>query len=197
MPSQKLKSLQLQVYGTVPAQRGPVVLATDGATGPKRISGGFLATSGHYGVRAHPYPADLSGPSRSTIAELRAILWGLEEVTRQHTGPITILTDSTVAIQYLTKWAKGGTELPEGYRTWRYSGNSSALEQLQALVANTAGLTFEHEKGHAGHTLNETADSLAKLGLRCSRGLVPKENVPEIAELWARRALENFKVTRR
>jgi ribonuclease HI len=191
------KKLQIKAYGTVPAQRGPVVLATDAAVEPQRIGGGFLATSGHYGVRAHPYSSEISGPSRVVVAELRAVLWGLQQVTQVVTGPVMVLIDSTDAIRYLTLWAGGATDLPDGYDTWRPSGNASSLERLQALVQGRPGLAFKHEKGHAGHALNEAADSLAKLGLRASCGKVAKAEVARLAEFYAAQRLRDYGATRR
>jgi len=70
--------------------------------------------------------------------------------------------------------------MPDGYRTsWRASGQQPALVELQQIAEYTPGLAFTHIKGYAGHPLNEAADSLAKLALRCSRGLMDRDRVAE------------------
>lgn len=186
---------QIALAGTVPSGHatGPVLVATDAAVDDARAGGGYLATSGHYGARAHPYPRDISGPSRTTVAELRAILWALQTVNVSvgQSQPITLLTDSTDALNFLTAWQAGGTRLPDGYRTsWRSTGNTPALVELQQIAEYTPGLTFTHVKGHAGHPLNEAADSLAKLALRCSKGVVDRNRAAELAPDWARQNLK-------
>lgn len=50
-------------------------------------------------------------------------------------------------------------------------------------------ISFRRVYGHAGHPLNETADSLAKLGLRYTRGWTDKDQARELSSQWARRAV--------
>lgn len=185
---------QIAIAGTIPASHtGGILIATDGAVDQTRVAGAYLATSGHYGARAHPYPPETSGPARVTVAELRAILWALQAVTATvgPSRPITVVTDSTDALRFLDSWQAGGTRMPDGYKTsYRGSGNRPALLDLQQIVEYTPGLTFAHVKGHAGHPLNEAADSLAKLALRCSKGTVDKRCAADLAPKWAQRDLK-------
>ncbi|MDX2850936.1 hypothetical protein PV342_21210 [Streptomyces sp. PA03-3a] len=61
------------------------------------------------------------------------------------------------------------------------------------LVEYTPHLTFVHEKAHVGNPLNEAADSLAKLGLRCVRGQVSTTELPRLVPLWASGALAEYR----
>ncbi|MGW3150469.1 MULTISPECIES: ribonuclease H family protein [Streptomyces] len=60
----------------------------------------------------------------------------------------------------------------------------------------TPDLTFVHQKAHAGHPLNEAADSLAKLGLRCVSGGVPLTELPRLVPLWAPGGLADHRRSR-
>lgn len=183
--------------GRVRAVAGPVVLATDAAVGGREWVGtAYVSTTGHVGVRAHLYPEHLvQSCSRVVVAELRAINQGLTDVLREAGGrPVEVRTDSVQALSFLHAWQRGGVRMPEGYDlSARSGGVRPGLERLQMLVEFTPGLTFVHEKGHAGHPLNETADSLAKMGLRCVRGYVSAELVEPLMLRWAEGGLAEFR----
>jgi hypothetical protein len=86
------------------------------------------------------------------------------------------------------------TGLPEGYRLWRHSGAGSTLERLRAIVArDCALLSFRHERAHVGNVLNEAADSLAKLGLRCSKGDVERAQLGSLARRYAEQNLAAYR----
>ncbi|MEV6763715.1 hypothetical protein AB0N16_24375 [Streptomyces sp. NPDC051105] len=152
----------------VKAVAGPIVLATDASLGgPDRVASGYLATTGHASLRAHLYPKYLARPhSRVVVTELRAVYWGLKAVLHEHPGrPIEVRVDNLQALRHLHSWQQGGTDMPEGYDTHlRSQGRRPSLVKLQLLAEYTPHLTFVYEKAHAGHPLNEAADSLAKLG---------------------------------
>ncbi|MEU6654939.1 hypothetical protein ABZ904_37385 [Streptomyces sp. NPDC046900] len=180
----------------VKALAGPIVLATDASVGPDRVASGYLATTGHTGLRAHPYPRYLVRPhSRVVVTELRAVYWGLKAVLAAHPGhAIEVRVDNLQALRHLHSWQQGGTDMPEGYDTHlRSQGRKPRLVKLQMLAEYTPNLTFVHEKAHAGHPLNEAADSLAKLGLRCLRGTVPRTELPRLVPLWATGALADYR----
>ena len=188
------KNLSIHISGTVtPHTTQHIYLATDAATDPTRAASGYLSTTGHYGAHAHPYPATTSGHERTTVTELRAIHRALNAIrnTAETGQPVTILTDSTNALAYLNEWRNGGTRMPEGYiTTWRATGKQPTLAKLQQQVASTKNLRWSHVKGHSGHPLNECADSLAKLALRCCRGQIDRDQAKALAPQWAERNLK-------
>ncbi|WP_055495636.1 RNase H family protein [Streptomyces sp. TP-A0356] len=180
----------------VKAVAGAIVLATDASVGPDHVASGYLATTGHTGLRAHLYPRYLVRPhSRVVVTELRAVYRGLKAVLGTIPGrPIEVRVDNLQALRYLHGWQQGGTDMPEGYDTHlRSQGRKPSLVKLQMLAEYTPHVTFVHEKAHAGHPLNEAADSLAKLGLRCLRGTVPRTELPRLVPLWATGALTDYR----
>ncbi|MER6148082.1 hypothetical protein ACWGPD_21115 [Streptomyces hirsutus] len=190
---------QVFVNDKVKAVAGSIVLATDASVAPDRVASGYLATTGHTGLRAHLYPKYLARPHvRVVVTELRAVYWGLRTVLGADPGrPVEVRVDNLQALRYLHSWQRGGTDIPEGYDTHlRSQGRKPSLVKLQMLAEYTPHLTFVHEKAHAGHPLNEAADSLAKLGLRCVRGTVPRTELPRLVPLWAAGALADHRRSR-
>jgi hypothetical protein len=53
-------------------------------------------------------------------------------------------------------------------------------------------LSFRLVRGHNGHPLNETADSLAKLGLRHGRAVIKTDDAKRLAPLWAQRGHADY-----
>ncbi|MEU7365997.1 hypothetical protein AB0B92_10465 [Streptomyces hygroscopicus] len=189
----------VQFSDKVKAVPGPIVLATDASVGKDHVAIGFLSTTGHAGLRAHLYPAHLSGPhARIVVTELRAVYWGLQPVLAAHPGrPVEVRVDSLDALGHLRAWREGGTHMPKGYDTHlRSQGRTPTLTRLQMLVEYTPSLTFVHEKAHVGNPLNEAADSLAKLGLRAVGGKVPVDEIPRLLPLWATGALGDYRSIR-
>ncbi|MFF0445856.1 hypothetical protein ACFYT4_05465 [Streptomyces sp. NPDC004609] len=180
----------------VPGLPDPIVLATDASVTPDLAASGYLATTGHTGLRAHAYPPYLARPSaRVVVTELRAVYWGLSTVLSAHPGrPVETRVDNLQALTFLRRWQQGGSQMPDGYDTHlRSRGAQPSLVKLQMLAEYTPHLTFLHEKAHAGHPLNEAADSLSKLALRCLRGSVPHTELPRLIPLWAKGALRDYR----
>ncbi|MEU6331464.1 RNase H family protein [Streptomyces sp. NPDC047049] len=176
---------------------GSLVLATDASIGDGHVSAGYIATSGHAGLHAHRYPQYLADAgARTAVGELRAVDLGLRAVLAAHPGrPVEVRVDSMDALRFLQDWHSGGCEMPAGYNTAaRAQGGAPTLVKLCRRVQEADHLlSFGHEKAHAGHPLNETADSLAKLGLRTLRGILPRTELPRLVTLWAERALADFR----
>ena len=186
----------VKAVGQVQGVPGPLILATDAAVDRSCLGVGFLATSGHYGLQGHPYGQETSGVHRAAVAELRAVWCALDHLHSTGTPsnlPIEVHLDSFHALTFLQEWAHGGSRMPDGYLLWRQSGAVPTLERLRQTVALRATtLTFRHEQGHAGNTLNEAADTLAKLALRCSNGLIPQDLPAGLARRYAEQNLAAY-----
>lgn len=188
----------LKYVGSVDAPRrpGPIILATDASVAQNLVGCAFLATTGRFGLQGHTYPTYISGPDRTTIAELRAVGLAMPKLgLSESPEPVLILCDSQAALRYLADWAGGSERFPDGYlRTTRGQGQRPTLVDLQLRVQKYASLlTFQHQKGHAGHALNETADSMSKLAIRSVReGSTAVRAAPDLGRMWAERTLRDF-----
>jgi ribonuclease HI len=95
------------------------------------------------------------GMATNNIAELSAILRGLEEVT-DRTRPVVVYSDSAYAIGLLSK-------------NWKAKANAELVDRLRKLTNQFADLRFVKVAGHAGVVLNERVDELARLAV--TRGM--------------------------
>ncbi|WP_291278789.1 RNase H family protein [Galactobacter sp.] len=96
----------------------------------------------------------------NNMGELMAVLDLLNSTESVREQPLQILCDSQYVINCLTKWMKGWKK-----KGWKKADGKPVLNQdlLKELDAALAGrdVTFEWVKGHAGHPLNEAADTRA------------------------------------
>ena len=99
--------------------------------------------------------SEFLGMGTNNIAELMAILRGLEEV-RDRERPVIVYSDSAYSIGLLSK-------------NWKAKANVELVEKLRKLVRQFADLRFVKVAGHAGVALNERVDELARLAV--SRGM--------------------------
>jgi ribonuclease HI len=87
------------------------------------------------------------GEGTNNIAELTAILRGLEEVTDRQ-RPVIVYSDSAYSIGLLTK-------------AWKAKANAELVAALRALCRGFADLRFVKVAGHSGIPDNERTDQLA------------------------------------
>jgi len=91
--------------------------------------------------------SEFLGDATNNIAELTAILRGLEAVT-DRTRPVLVYSDSAYSIGLLTQ-------------NWKAKKNVELVDQLRKLTRTFSDLQFVKVAGHAGIALNERVDQLA------------------------------------
>lgn len=96
----------------------------------------------------------------NNMGELKAVLDLFEATASRPGAKLRVYCDSQYVINSLTKWMPGWKK-----KGWKKSDGKPVLNRdlLEALDAALAGRDYEFiwVKGHAGHELNEKADSLA------------------------------------
>ncbi len=95
------------------------------------------------------------GMGTNNIAELTAILRGLEEVADRERC-VVVYSDSAYSIGLLSK-------------NWKAKANVELVDKLRKLTRQFTDLRFVKVAGHAGIPLNERVDELARTAI--SRGL--------------------------
>jgi ribonuclease HI len=88
------------------------------------------------------------GEGTNNIAELMAILRGLEEIG-DRSRPVVVYSDSAYSIGLLTQ-------------NWKAKANQQLVEKLRTLTRQFPDLRFVKVAGHAGVALNERVDELAR-----------------------------------
>lgn len=130
---------------------------TDGSAIPNPGPGGWGAVwveDGEVIGQDHGHDPDTT----NNRMELTAIIRGIELVPAGR--PVTVHTDSRLAVDTLTQWAAGWER-----RGWkRKTGpikNLDLVKQAWALVQARPEVELQWVKAHAGNRWNEYADSLA------------------------------------
>ena len=132
-----------------PVEDGIIEVYTDGACSgnPGPCGYGLLIRQGSDYREISEY----LGVGTNNIAELTAIGVALAMIEDKST-PLRIYTDSTYAIGVLTK-------------NWKAKANTSLIMGIRARISEFEDLALIKVKGHAGHPLNERADTLATSSL--------------------------------
>lgn len=112
----------------------------------------------------------------NNMGELMAVL-DLLRSTADLDEPLTILCDSQYAINCCTKWLPGWKR-----KGWRKADgkpvlNRDLLEQIDGQLRGRK-VSFEWVKGHAGHALNEAADTRARAAATAFRDGTPVDRGP-------------------
>ena len=139
-------------------QDGPATgVFTDGSSIPNPGPGGWGAVwveDGEVIAQDHGHDPDTT----NNRMELVAIIRGIQLVPEGR--PVTVHTDSRLAVDTLTKWAAGWER-----RGWkRKTGpikNLDLVKEAWALVQARPEVELQWVKAHAGNLWNEYADSLA------------------------------------
>lgn len=144
----------------IPAPReGEWIVYTDGACSgnPGPAGAGFLVVDPETGKRREGY--EYLGRATNNVAELTAILRGLEGVPDKH-APVRIHTDSSYAIGVLQKG-------------WKAKANPELIAAIRAVLSEYPKAVLVYVPGHAGVELNERVDVLAREAItqRASRPL--------------------------
>lgn len=136
-------------------------LFTDGACSGNPGPGGWACIV----ATADGRVVELAGreePTTNNRMELGGIIAGLRAVA-DAPGPVLVHTDSTYAIEGITKWILGWKR-----RGWTTASNEPVKNEdlwrtLDALVAarGRGGVEWRWVKGHSGHDANERCDELA------------------------------------
>ncbi|AWV89390.1 ribonuclease HI [Bradymonas sediminis] len=138
-----------ELRGYKPVEDGIIEVYTDGACSgnPGPCGYGLLIRQGSDYREVSEY----LGKGTNNIAELMAIGVTLTMI-EDKSAKVRIYTDSTYSIGVLTK-------------NWKAKANTELIMGIRALVSEFEDLTLIKVKGHAGHPLNERADTLATSSL--------------------------------
>ena len=145
-------STELREDPKQPADENTIVIHTDGA-----CSG----NPGPAGIGVHILRPDriteiseFIGEATNNVAELRAILKGLEALDEsEHEARIHLYTDSGWSLGVLI----GG---------WKAKKNVPLIDKIKALLPSFPNLELLKVRGHAGQEGNEEADALATKAVR-------------------------------
>lgn len=168
----------LRPQGTTPSPRdaSPLTVATDGSVRGGFTGYGWLASNGQFGLHGVRHSKFRHGTKVVLISELRAIG---DAVRKLRDTPLTLVSDSKLAIWMATRWMNGDDVLPPGYTTERANGTPAGLVTARQLIHTRRDqITLRWAKGHQGEPLNEGADALARLARRYGAGapdLTPAE----------------------
>jgi ribonuclease HI len=138
------------------ADRRQVTIYTDGACTGNPGPGGWGAI-----LRYGDHEKEISGGTGDTTnnrMELQAALEALRALTEP--CQVTLFTDSEYLRKGITEWLPGWKR-----RNWRRKGGKLANVDLWKKLDEEIGrhvIDWRWVKGHAGHTLNERVDKLAR-----------------------------------
>jgi isochorismate pyruvate lyase len=140
-----------------------VILYTDGACSGNPGPGGWAAILEHPGTKQ---VRKLSGGEPDTTnnrMELTAVIEGLRALKTEKRLRVRLVSDSEYVIHGLTQWIDGW--IANAWRRGKKAGSPPVknVDLWQALHALTEqhDMTYEHVRGHSGHSENEECDRMA------------------------------------
>lgn len=158
-----------------------VFIWTDGAVyrNGSGADGGFAFLVVHKQV-TEPFYGYLPSGATNNIAELTAILRGLEKVLENglQEKHVIVKTDSQYSINCVTKWAKKWEA--NGWVTASGSPvkNVELIKEIVTAKSFFSNIEFHWVRGHSGIELNERADELASQAITDGRDCKILCNVP-------------------
>jgi ribonuclease HI len=150
-----------------------VDIITDGACSGNPGRGGWAAIIID-GTRHTEY-SGADAHTTNNRMELQAAITGLQHAPTQR--PLRVITDSQYLINGITKWVKGWQKNGWKTREGQAVENRDLWELL--ITVNGAHVSWQHVKGHAGHPLNERANTLAQQQAGSGTGTpLPAPSIP-------------------
>ena len=126
-----------------------ITIYTDGACDPNPGPGGYaailVATDGDGNMLKERVVTGSDPATTNNRMELRAAIEGLKALASP--SKVTVVSDSEYLVKTLTL-------------KWKRKKNQDLWAEVDALVA-IHSITWNHVRGHAGHTYNERCDRLA------------------------------------
>lgn len=142
-----------------------VVVATDGSCLGNPGPGGWA-----WYVDEHHWRAGASRSTTNNQMELQAILEALRSLPRE--AILQIESDSKYAIDAMTSWIHNWRR-----RGWKTAAGTPVANKdlIVAIDRELAGRTvkFVWVRGHAGHSLNEAADTRARAAATAAQQMLP------------------------
>ena len=139
-------------FADVPPE--PLVVATDGSALGNPGPGGWS-----WFVSPTNWAAGFAAHTTNNIMELTALLDLLEST--EPSRPLKVMIDSQYVINCVTKWIHGWKRRNWVASTGKPVANRELIEAIDRAMAGRA-VELIWVRGHAGHSLNEEADTLAR-----------------------------------
>jgi len=143
-----------------------ITVATDGSVRKNSSGYGWLTDDGQYGLQGKKSKC-MNRKNAVLLAELGAID---DAVRALHPHRLTVLSDSTAAIDTINQWRAGQDSLPIGFSSTLLGKPSPLLDMRKRIYDSRDRVHCRWVKGHRGDPLNEGADALARLASRYVRG---------------------------
>lgn len=147
---------------SLPVDREPMTVATDGSVRGKHAGFAWLSCTGHFGMAGYRSSHTTVGRQPVLVSELLAIGDAVGELTRRQ---LSIVTDSQDAVAMVDRWKRGDTVMPV-----EYPADGPLHVARRQIHVDRRRITVRWAPGHCGEPLNEGADALARLASRHQRG---------------------------
>jgi ribonuclease HI len=138
------------------------VVAADGSFRNRCISSAWVSDAGGWAVRVRSVERKMPTKHASNLAEIFALYLAVIHHSVE-SAPIELQSDSTVALEWMQRWIDGDYTVPS-FDNFGFFDRSKAVRVNVRAARAEVKLTWV--PGHVGHSLNEAADAVARLGSR-------------------------------